>query len=150
MYLFNKIIRKIYMLLLFINWYRKKSVEQTNLARGVFRNRQSIRVAIKYNYRTCVYFPCVLNLFLTTSCYSLYYGFFCSKTVNIHYIGDSEEEAVEPGGWLWFYYCTTKMLQHGYAISGGDWGLTLKPAWAYQRLEAGHFGARTCSEAWAK
>lgn len=86
------------MLLLFINWYRKKSVEQTNLARGVFQNRQSIRVAIKDNYRTCVYFPCVLTLFLTTSCYSLYYGFFCSKTVNIHYSGDSEEEAVEPGG----------------------------------------------------
>jgi len=42
------------------------------------------------------------------------------------------------------------MLQHGYAISDGDQGLTLKPAWAYLRPEAAHFGARTCSEAWPK
>lgn len=87
------------MLLVFINWHgKKKSLEQTNLAKGVFRSRQSIRVAIKYNYRTCVYFPCVLTSF---PCYILLQpllGRFCGKTVNIHYIGDSEEEAVEPGG----------------------------------------------------
>lgn len=51
---------------------------------------------------------------------------------------------------MWVFYCTTKVLHHGYTIANEDSGLTLKPAWADLRLEAGRLGARTSSEAWAK
>lgn len=74
------------MLFVFICWYRRKHLEQTNLAKGVFRSKQSTGVAIKYNYRTCIYFPSVL---ISLLCYILlqpFLGLFCSKTVNIQYI----------------------------------------------------------------
>lgn len=57
----------------------KKSLEQTNFAKGIFRSRQIIRLAMKYNYRTCVYLPCVLTSFLTPSSYSHYWCVFAVR-----------------------------------------------------------------------